>query len=200
MPQDEKWADVVLDKNVFYFEKYEVSTYGRVRIKGTDRYLKSFNSNKHNRKNQYWQRVFLYYDEDHQYKVSLHRLVALAFIPNPNPEIYIEVNHIDGNPENNEVSNLEWVTKSENMIHAYINNLILIPKGSSRPNSIFSEDEVRAICYFMEKGYKAKAIYEMLYEYGLTYSSTLTRSKINSLMKHLRKKTHWVFVSEKYNI
>ena len=60
MPQDEKWADVVLDKKVFYFEKYDVSTYGRVRIKGTDKYLKSFNSNRYNRKNQYWQRVFLY--------------------------------------------------------------------------------------------------------------------------------------------
>lgn len=53
---------------------------------------------------------------------SVHRLVALAFIPNPHN--YRMVNHIDGNKLNNNVNNLEWCDASANMKHAYEHNLI----------------------------------------------------------------------------
>jgi hypothetical protein len=51
----------------------------------------------------------------------LHRLVALAYIENPNE--FKEVNHKDGNRLNNSYVNLEWVTRSENQLHAYRNGL-----------------------------------------------------------------------------
>lgn len=47
-------------------------------------------------------------------KVALHRLIASTFLENPNPSIYKVVNHIDHNPNNNNLSNLEWVTLTEN--------------------------------------------------------------------------------------
>ena len=52
----------------------------------------------------------------------LHRMIAESFIENVDNKP--QVNHIDGNKLNNKIENLEWVTASENQIHAHKNNLI----------------------------------------------------------------------------
>ena len=67
----------------------------------------------------------------------VHRMVADTWIPNPNG--YEQVNHIDGNKDNNSVENLEWATQSQNMRHAYRTGL---NKGRGTPIRIVETGEV----------------------------------------------------------
>ena len=93
-------------KNVKGYEnKYQVSNFGRVRNKVTHRLLKhGLNKNGYHRVN--------LYNESGMKSKFVHRLVAQAFIPNPDNKP--QVNHIDEDKTNNIVSNLEWMTAKEN--------------------------------------------------------------------------------------
>lgn len=73
---------------------------------------------------------------DHTEK--LHRIIAMCFIPNPDNKP--EVNHIDGNKFNNDVINLEWVTREENIQHAYLAGVM--PTGEKHFKSKLSNRDV----------------------------------------------------------
>ena len=89
---------------------YSISSEGRVRNDETNK-MKSMDATSDG-----YHKVDLY-SNGKRTSVRVHRLVAEAFIPNPNE--LPQINHIDGNKENNNVKNLEWVNNSQNMIHAY---------------------------------------------------------------------------------
>lgn len=112
--QIEVWKPVV-----GYEELYEVSNMGNVRSvdKTTrdGRFWKGRQLRKHYAGSGYVQTV-LSVDGVYRHEY-IHRLVANAFIPNPDNKP--EVNHINGDKNNNSVENLEWVTKSENGLHSF---------------------------------------------------------------------------------
>lgn len=105
-------------RDVVGFEEYfQVSNLGNVFSKRSNRILKQAKS-----KTGYWTfatKIGGRNGSKHNFKV--HRLVAEAFIPNPESKPF--VNHIDGCKTNNMLSNLEWVTHAENVAHALATGL-----------------------------------------------------------------------------
>ena len=117
----EIWKDIQEYKGL-----YQVSNLGRVRsldtiinckgAKGIDNHLRKGKILKQNIGTTGYYSINLSKNSKRKY-VRVHRLVAEAFIPNPNN--YYCINHIDGNKLNNKVENLEWCTYSYNNKEAY---------------------------------------------------------------------------------
>jgi len=120
----ELWKDIV-----GYEGLYQVSNLGRVkRLLGERKNLLTGGSSiykeheiKRNKIGNQYEYVILSKNKKTR-KKYVHQLVAEAFIPNP--ENKPQINHINGIKTDNRLENLEWVTRSENMQHAYRNNLI----------------------------------------------------------------------------
>lgn len=118
----EEWRDVV-----GYEGLYIVSNYGEVRSLGNDKGRKEKTMKTHICRSGY-EKLDLYKKSQPTKKVYVHRLVAMAFIPNPNNKP--QVNHINCDKLDNKLKNLEWVTRSENITHAYATGLI---KKNNKP-------------------------------------------------------------------
>ena len=89
-------------------------------------------------------------------KYSVHRLVAESFISNP--DNLITVNHIDGNKLNNNVINLEWLSQSDNMRHAWRTGLMR--SGSDTSIAKLTEEDIPEIRQLMVEGLSNQDIAE----------------------------------------
>lgn len=97
-------------KNIEGFNgKYQVSSWGRIRNAESGIVLKQYRNKKG------YLKISLF-DGNNNIKKRVNRLVAIAFIENPYN--YPQVNHKDGNKDNNSITNLEWVTDARNKEHA----------------------------------------------------------------------------------
>lgn len=155
----EEWRPVV-----GYEGLYEVSDWGRVRSvlrvekcgngKGSERIFGGKIIKFAYKQNTKYHRYYLHKKGEKNKWFSCHRLVAEAFIPNPENKPCID--HIDGNPENNTVSNLRWVTNQENSNNpitierqreAIKTNPIYGKSGENHPmfGKHFSEDSKRKL-------------------------------------------------------
>jgi hypothetical protein len=140
--EKEVWKDVV-----GYEGKYKISSFGKV--KSLSRYRKSrgellaFIKEKELTLYDHfgYQRVTLR-NNNKSREFSVHRLVTIAFITEVKDKPF--VNHKDGNKKNNCISNLEWVTRQENVNHSVKNGLHNL-KGSRHPASKLKESEVLRI-------------------------------------------------------
>lgn len=154
---------------------YEVSNLGRVkslsRLRVKEHLLSQFKNHEG------YKRVNLWKNNSSK-KYSVHRLVAEAFIPNP--ESKPQVNHIDENKQNNSVENLEWVTAIENHNHGTLNariskSLTNNPRKSKSVSAF--DDEGNLICTY-------PSIYEASRQMGVCASSITSCIKGRNRMKH----------------
>lgn len=106
----EIWKDVVEFEGL-----YQVSNYGRIKSLSNRSNHKEQIIMKQNINNKGYMQLTLCKNRK-QITKKVHRIVAEAFIPNPNN--LPQVNHKDGNKQNNNVDNLEWCTNSYNQLHA----------------------------------------------------------------------------------
>ena len=144
-----------------YEGKYHVSSIGRVKstIKGGEKILKPRTA-----PNGYLHVAF--------YKTSrvtchrVHRLVAMAFIPNPNE--LPQINHIDGNKLNNLAENLEWCNARYNQLHAIALGLVTYDVGEAHHMTPFKNEDIFAIREAYKNGDSQQRIAD---RYGVSQTS-----------------------------
>ena len=133
----EVWKDLIY-QGQNYGAYYEVSSLGQIRNTKTKKIRKQnisqtgyycVNGSLGSRKN--------------KITFKVHKAVAETFIANPN-NLPVP-NHKDGNKLNNHIDNLEWCTYSENMQHAYANDLINLPCGEEAFTSKLDNEAVKYI-------------------------------------------------------
>lgn len=136
MENIERWETLVYHGEVY--DGFEVSDCGKIRNVKTGTVYKTYENH-----NGYLQVCVSLGSRKSKKVFRINIAVACTFIPNT--ENKPEVNHKDGNKLNNNASNLEWVTSSENMRHAYDNGLQKPLYGTNNPASKLSKEDVEFI-------------------------------------------------------
>lgn len=181
----EEWTIITEDSVPNVQPWYLISTHGRVYSMATSIILKTdiINSG--------YERIQLRTKDNGREDCLVHRLVLENFYPIINMK-EMQVNHKDTIKIHNWITNLEWSTQIENMLHAYRHNLR--KKGSENNlGGRFSEEQVHIICKGIVKGLSPKQICEE--ELNMVYNHT-----IYSSILLIAKGQNWKHVSYEYGL
>jgi hypothetical protein len=130
--------------------------------------------------------VSLYLKDGKRRMFKVHRLVMETFNPIENSQNF-QINHIDGNKHNNNIHNLEWCTRSENLLHAFKTGLEEKPVGEKNPSNKLTEKEVEEICSLLEKK-------------ELSYQKIADRYNVSKgTISHIKNRRNWTHISKNYN-
>jgi hypothetical protein len=124
----------------------------------------------------------LYDGFDNSKSFTIHKIIALTFLENPNN--YIEVNHVDGNKVNNRVDNIEWCSRSHNVRETYRLGLKDPSKymGSGNKTSKLTEEQVLSI----REEYKNKSLNQRQLAIKYNVGNTLIGMIVhNQIWKHI---------------
>lgn len=134
------------------WKEYYIENYGNIYVSnmGNIKNKKGIKLSKRQKQESDYLNPYYYirvnYTKDGERKIwqqYVHRLVAICFIPNPDNKK--EVNHIDGNKLNNNVDNLEWTTRKENMEHAKSHGLLSDKSCENNGRSKLTKEDVMKI-------------------------------------------------------
>ena len=165
--------DTEVFKDIKGYPNYQISSLGRIWSKTSQRYLKGeIDINGYHRVTM----IAINGKAKHEF---CHRLVALAFIENPNNYPY--VNHKDENKQNNSVSNLEWCdTKYNNNYGTHQQRGI----ETKKRNGTFSK---RVKC--LETGIIYESVAEATRQTGITHITDVCKGK-----RHIASGYHWQYI------
>lgn len=128
---------------------YEVSSTGIVRRKADSAYYHSSKAEVKPYVNNKGYLCVNLYKQSKVYKLQMHRLLAISFLSNPKG--LPVVNHIDGNPLNNDLGNLEWCTQSYNIKHAWDTGLISNRHANASRKRTSSTSKFKGVSWSSER-------------------------------------------------
>lgn len=112
--------------------------------------------------------------------IDVHRLVLMAYVPPHKPLEELQTNHKDLNKQNNHISNLEWCTSSENLLHSRANQEYAPSSGQ------FTDNQVKEICELLSEGMGASAVARRL---------GYARMRV----QHIKARRTYTHISKRYN-
>lgn len=163
---------------------YMISNIGLVKNINTGNIIKSFPD-----KQKYLRVTITFHGKIYTRKV--HRLVAQAFIPNP--ENKPEVNHIYPKHFNTKMKcnwwrNLEWCTSKENIRHSVENGLRRNIHGEKIGTNKYSEDQIHLVCKMLEDPYVDYI--------SISRKTNVSHASVSKIANHI----NWNYISKNYNI